>query len=125
MNLSDLRKMVSPYVARGDQFADDLHRLLTIIEQDFGLAPEPPQETGGGVETDPTATGQQKAVAEARQNMQTDQGGGQTEPEAADIDAAAGRSGSATVEPETVTGPVVSDQGQGQGQETQAAGSGA
>lgn len=32
--VSDLLGRLTPYISRGDSFADELHRLLTIIEED-------------------------------------------------------------------------------------------
>lgn len=32
--VSDLLERITPYISRGDTFADELHRVLTIIEED-------------------------------------------------------------------------------------------
>lgn len=32
--VSDLLERITPYISRGDTFADELHRILTIIEED-------------------------------------------------------------------------------------------
>ncbi len=70
MNLSELKTLVEPYVARGDQFADDFHRLLTTIETDLGLGGPAKEPAAAPAEVDPTAANQAAAVERNRAAVQ-------------------------------------------------------
>lgn len=108
--VSDLRQLVEPYTHRGDVLADDLHRLLAIIEGDHQAAAEgadtvpstgEPMPESGHVEPAPDQQGQAVQPvppAEAQETAHQD-------PQVQDI-AGGGSGGTVPVEPAT-------DQGQG------------
>lgn len=71
--VSDLLERITPYISRGDSFADELHRVLAIIEEDA-------KAVAGGAEVVPST--QEPVSREGQITPAPDQAGQATQPAA-------------------------------------------